>query len=225
MARPRQCTFSLPHGQLLTQRRQPLIAPPHGANLHNARALPASGARVPGARSADQGVAARLHNARVAPRCGPRDSVRRTVTSRPPWTLSTSDVDRETTVRPKGKACVVVPRERLGDRRQELRFEIIGDLWATLTTAESLPVLNLGSGGILVESPAALTVGSLQRLRLTLGDEVSDVSATVKHVSPAPSRPGRHLVGMAFVNLAEDVQKRIDAFVGEKSATPGAQEA
>ncbi len=111
--------------------------------------------------------------------------------------------------------------ERFGDRRQELRFEIVGDLWATLTTMQSLPLLNLGSGGMLVESPSPLNIGSLQRVRLTLGDEVSDVSATVRHVSPAPSRPARYLVGMAFVNLTEERQKQIDALVDETSAPTG----
>ena len=104
--------------------------------------------------------------------------------------------------------------ERLGDRRAELRYEIIGDLWATLVATRPLPVLNLGSGGMLVESTGPMPVGSLQRLRLVVGDLASDVAASVRHVTLAQGKPDTYLVGMAFVDVPTAAQQRIDAFVG-----------
>ena len=36
-------------------------------------------------------------------------------------------------------------KDRLGDRRSELRFEIIGQLWGSLEVVEQLPLRNLGT--------------------------------------------------------------------------------
>ena len=105
--------------------------------------------------------------------------------------------------------------ERLGDRRAELRFEILGDLWATFSTTQSLPLVNLGSGGALVHAPGPLAVGSIQRFRFALSGRVCDVSATIRHVSPAPGRADWYLVGLEFIDLSPDARAVIDAFVGE----------
>jgi hypothetical protein len=109
--------------------------------------------------------------------------------------------------------------ERLGDRRGEIRFEIVGDVWATLVTAQSLPFVNLGPGGILVESAGPLTVGSLQRVRMALGDHVENVAAIVRHVTPMRARPARYLVGLEFVDLPAETRGMVEAFVGEQRAT------
>ena len=45
---------------------------------------------------------------------------------------------------------------RLGDRRGRPRFEIVGELWGTLDTALSMPLLNVGRGGALVRSTVPL---------------------------------------------------------------------
>jgi hypothetical protein len=125
-----------------------------------------------------------------------------------------------------GRESLVVPSERLGDRRAELRFEIVGDLWATLVATRALPVLNLGSGGMLVESTGPMAVGSVQRLRLTVGDHRSDVAASVRHVTVEQGKPDRYLVGLAFVDLPSATRQRIDAFVGtDGPATNPAAEA
>ena len=105
----------------------------------------------------------------------------------------------------------MVSNERLGDRRGELRFEIVGDLWATLTTAEPLPLINLGSGGLLVESADPPVVGSTHRLRLRFHQDVTEVRATVKHVRAAPDKRDRFLVGMAFLGLSGAARQAIDA--------------
>jgi hypothetical protein len=114
--------------------------------------------------------------------------------------------------------------ERLGDRRAELRFEIVGDLWATVATTQSLPLLNLGSGGLLVESADPLVVGSVQRLRLTIQEQVNEVGAAVKHVRPAPGRPDRYLVGLAFLDLSAPARQAIEAVIsqhGSDESSPG----
>ncbi len=109
----------------------------------------------------------------------------------------------------------MTPNDRLGDRRSELRFEIIGDLWATLVTRQSLLVLNLGLGGMLVECPGPLAVGSQQRLRLSVGDEESDLAASVRHVTPAPGKPDRYFIGLAFSDLSAAMRDRIGTLIGQ----------
>jgi hypothetical protein len=107
----------------------------------------------------------------------------------------------------------------LADRRAERRFEIYGDLWATLVTGYPLPLINLGTGGVLVESGSPLVVGTIQRTRLRLGEHVADVSATVRHVRPVPGLTNRFLVGLAFVDLPPDVRRRITKLM-ESASNP-----
>jgi hypothetical protein len=109
----------------------------------------------------------------------------------------------------------VVSNGRLGDRRAELRFEIVGDLWATVATTQSLPLLNLGSGGLLVESADPLVVGSVQHLRLTIREEANEVGAAVKHVRPAPGKPDRYLVGLAFLDLPAAARQALESVISE----------
>jgi hypothetical protein len=115
--------------------------------------------------------------------------------------------------------------ERLGDRRASMRFEIIGDLWATLFTQQAMPVLTIAPGGVLVESSTPLVVGSNQRLRLFIGDELGEVNASVSHVRPKPGQPDRYLVGMAFRDLTAATRQRIDALVAARLAAGAIGEA
>ena len=108
-------------------------------------------------------------------------------------------------------------KERLGDRRDGLRFEIIGEVWATLMTTSSLPIVNVGTGGVLVESAGPLIVGSQQKARLSLGDVATELAATVKHCTPMQGRPDRYLIGLAFVDLPADALRQIQAAVGDAS--------
>ncbi len=108
----------------------------------------------------------------------------------------------------------------LGDRRQAVRYEIIGELWGTVTTTQSLPLVNLSGGGVLIETTRPLPVGSLQRSRLAFEFGGSDVvEAVVKHVKPGTA--GRYLVGMEFVDLSDAARDRINAFIAASGQTDG----
>jgi len=115
-----------------------------------------------------------------------------------------------------------VGANRLGDRRGEMRYEIIGDLWATLIATQSMAVVDLGRGGMLVESPVPLAIGSTQRLRLNIGDETSDVTAVVRHTRTTPRVPAAHMVGLQFVDLTADARRQIDAFLDRSGFGTGA---
>lgn len=85
-------------------------------------------------------------------------------------------------------------RDRLGDRRGELRFEIIGHLWGSLESVEQLPLHDVGRGGALVESRRPLAQDSVHAMALRFGAEpLHDVRVRVRHVRPSPV--GRGLPG------------------------------
>ena len=102
-------------------------------------------------------------------------------------------------------------KERLGDRRSELRFEIIGQLWGSLETVEHLSLRNLGRGGALVESRRPLTSDTIHGVRLLLGEEPRDVQVRVCHVTPVRVPGGEHyLIGLEFVEPGSQALEQID---------------
>ncbi len=105
-------------------------------------------------------------------------------------------------------------KDRLGDRRSELRFEIIGQLWGSLEVIERLPLRNLGRGGALVESRQPLGTDSIHGVRLVFGEQADDLEVRVRHVTPVHAADGeRYLIGLEFVNPGAGTLDRIDSLV------------
>ena len=116
-------------------------------------------------------------------------------------------------------------KDRLGDRRGELRFEIIGHLWGALESTEHLPLRDIGRGGVLVESRLPLAPDSVHAMLLRFGAEPDhDVRVRVRHVRPADAGEG-YLVGLEFLDLTAPAVAEIDRFVGAAlpHATPTAE--
>ena len=118
-------------------------------------------------------------------------------------------------------------KDRLGDRRGELRFEIIGHLWGALETLDNLPLRDIGRGGALVESRLPLAADSVHAVRLRVAAEPHHVKVRVRHVRPAAAVPGEgYLVGLEFLDLAAPVVDEIDRYVAaslsEAAPTPEA---
>jgi hypothetical protein len=110
-------------------------------------------------------------------------------------------------------------KERLGDRRSDLRFEIIGQLWGSLETVEHLPLRNLARGGALVESRLPLNPEMVRSVRLALGDQVSDIQVRVRHVSAEKTDGAeRFLVGLEFVEPSASALAQIDRIVAARLA-------
>lgn len=116
-------------------------------------------------------------------------------------------------------------RDRLGDRRGELRFEIIGHLWGALENTERLPLRDIGRGGVLVESRLPLAQDSVHAMALRFGAEpLHEVKVRVRHVRPAQAGEG-YLVGLEFLDLAAPAVEEIDRYVGATlpHATPASE--
>ena len=59
-------------------------------------------------------------------------------------------------------------KRRIGDRRSKPRFEIVGDLWASVDTTSSLLLQNVGPGGALLESTVPLAASCETSLNVAL---------------------------------------------------------
>ena len=109
----------------------------------------------------------------------------------------------------------MVTKDRLGDRRSDLRFEIIGQLWGSLEAVEPLPLRNVGRGGALVESRLPLAADTVHGVRLAYNARTSTLQARVRHVTPIISPLGaeRYLIGLEFLHPEESALEQIDTLV------------
>jgi hypothetical protein len=118
-------------------------------------------------------------------------------------------------------------KDRLGDRRTEMRFEIIGQLWGALDVIDYLPLRNLARGGALVEAPAPLGAESFRALRFGFDGTNQEVTVRVRHVTPRRTAQGeRYLVGLEFVEPSaaalDQIDRIIEARLAEMKSVPEA---
>ncbi len=108
---------------------------------------------------------------------------------------------------------------RLGDRRSDLRFEIIGQLWGALETVNSVPLRNLARGGALVESKTAPAPETFRAIRFGINGKAQDVQVAVRHVTPHRTADGeRFLVGLEFVEPSAAALEHIERIVQARLA-------
>jgi hypothetical protein len=110
-------------------------------------------------------------------------------------------------------------KERLGDRRTDLRFEIIGQLWGSLETVEPHPLVNLARGGALIESRTRLNPDAVRAVRFQFNGTSHDIPVKVRHVTSEPAPDGeRFLVGLEFVEPSAAALEQIDKVVAARLA-------
>ena len=110
-------------------------------------------------------------------------------------------------------------KERLGDRRTDLRFEIIGQLWGSLDTVEAHPLLNLARGGALIESRARLNPDAVRAVRIAFNGTSHDIPVRVRHMTSQTVSDGeRFLVGLEFVEPSAAALEQIDRVVAARLA-------
>jgi len=108
-------------------------------------------------------------------------------------------------------------RNRLGDRREHLRFDISGQLWASLDFGEHVTVRNMTAAGMLVEASLMSAFKPIRAAQLAFEQRTSPITVVVRHVSPVPEAPqaNRFLVGLEFVNLSLSQQIDLERLVSE----------
>jgi hypothetical protein len=102
-----------------------------------------------------------------------------------------------------------------GDRRRFLRFDVFGALSASLSSTETLRIVNLGVRGALVEAPLPLETDAQYAMRFVLDSHVSDVRVRVRRVTEIQrdSHRVRYLIGLEFLRLSTEAEESIGRLV------------
>lgn len=116
----------------------------------------------------------------------------------------------------------MAPRIRLGDRREYVRFEVAGHLWATLGVGQRAVICNIGSGGALLAARLPPGLRSMRSAQIALRDSGADVIVSVRHVSPMTTAPDedRFLLGVEFINASPKARADIDRLVHGRTNPP-----
>ena len=94
------------------------------------------------------------------------------------------------------------PMRALGDRREQVRLEVVGSLWGTLDTNRRARLVNISDTGALIESSQPAVIDSRQTVKFTLEGREIQIEARVRHMSEVakPGGIGTHYqIGLEFV--------------------------
>ncbi len=108
-------------------------------------------------------------------------------------------------------------KNRLGDRREHLRFDITGQLWASLDFGEDVVIRNVTTAGLLVETSLTSGFQPIRAAQVAFEQPNLPVTVVVRHVSSAMEtlHSDRYLVGLEFVNLSPSQQLDLERLVSE----------
>lgn len=111
----------------------------------------------------------------------------------------------------------------MADRREHVRFEVSGRLWASLERDERAILRNIAAGGALIEATVAPPMHTSRIAYVRLRPGGADLTVAVRHMRPAPDRPGddRYLIGVEFINLSRSDTAMLEAFVRDWSERAG----
>jgi len=106
-------------------------------------------------------------------------------------------------------------KRRLGDRRGRPRFEIVGELWGTLDTVIGMPLVNIGTGGALVQSSVPLTPQSVHHIAVSCEGQQTPTRVQVRHVRPVAGPNGHdyYLIGLEFLAVPAALMAQIEAWM------------
>jgi len=102
-----------------------------------------------------------------------------------------------------------------GDRRDHLRFEITGQLWASLDVTAEVTICDISVTGGLIEAPAGRLWSALRTMTIRLRPDGLSVTGVVRHLSPARSDPKRQRVGLQFVHVSPAARAELEQLVGQ----------
>lgn len=101
------------------------------------------------------------------------------------------------------------------ERRASERVEILGELHGEVMVYQPMTVLQIGAGGIQIETAFPLQLDSLHDFRLTLGDRSVVVKGRIVYcqISDVEQEHVRYRSGVEFVEPSERVRDAIAMFV------------
>jgi hypothetical protein len=104
---------------------------------------------------------------------------------------------------------------RPADRRVRPRFEIVGQLWGTVETNVTLPLLNVSRGGALLESDLPLASDSEHDVAVTCDGLEAPVRIRVCHTraNTTIGATSRYLIGIEFVSIDAAFAAQVDRWL------------
>lgn len=107
----------------------------------------------------------------------------------------------------------------MSNRRSEVRYDVVGALWAQLELHEEARLRNVSISGALLESPVPAALDSTQTVQVSVDGEPVAVEARVRHVTPISRDLAQlYLIGVEFVSLPTSVLQSIEQFDGNIAA-------
>ncbi len=100
-----------------------------------------------------------------------------------------------------------------------MRFDVSGQLWASLETINFVVLRNIGTGGALVEARLPPGIRIPRSAQVAFGQQGPDVTAIIRHVSPLVQDEDSNLclVGLEFVNLSPVKREGLEQFIRDWS--------
>jgi hypothetical protein len=86
---------------------------------------------------------------------------------------------------------------RDGDRRAQVRLEVVGALWGSLETRKPARVVNISEHGALLVSPVPLSPNTIHTVEMNRDGQAVTTGVRVRHAHPTPD--GAFQVGVEFL--------------------------
>jgi len=86
---------------------------------------------------------------------------------------------------------------RDGDRRAQVRLEVVGALWGSLETHTRARAMNISEHGALLVSPVHLSPNTIHTVEMNRDGHAVTAEVRVRHAHPA--RDGTFQVGVEFL--------------------------
>jgi len=100
-----------------------------------------------------------------------------------------------------------------------MRFEVVGNMPASLVSTQTLQVVNLGVSGALVEAGCALPEYAEFQVQLVLEQHVSEATVKVRrvvHVRSEPGQPTKYQIGVEFLSISPEAEDEINQMIVQR---------
>jgi hypothetical protein len=86
---------------------------------------------------------------------------------------------------------------RIGDRRADVRLEVVGALWGTLEMQKRAQLIDVNETGALLLSAVSLPINTVHAVEITRNGHSQTAEVRVRHVRPAHA--GAFHLGLEFL--------------------------
>jgi len=102
----------------------------------------------------------------------------------------------------------------MSDRREHVRFDVTGRLWASFGQDNQAVLHNIAATGALLEATVAQPMRAQRIARLSLMAPGPELTVRIQYMQPV-DRGGddRYLIGVEFFNLTSSELAAIESFV------------